>query len=385
MIDKQGLFSRVYGCIVGGTIGDAFGGVVEGYSAEEMLKTIGSDWLEEFLPYPTGWVDERNPAPWRCVGNYHWLGTWEIGAPRGTGTDDTRGNHIFLEAVIRNKGVVNSELLALEWMDHYSRREEHYPTHPDFAEMHLRRAFQQSFEYLRLRQLPGGEVARACGVNERPGRGLGASATGLISLAFVGLLCANDPDQAYCRAFELAFYDHGYGRDATAMLAAMVSAAVGGQATAREAIETGMSTNPFGWKRRVMEEWCRRLIELADTATSDRDLVYALARESAEVHGFDAKDILGAPAAAVYYANGDMLRSLLIAGNHRSLDGEGNFIHLRDSDCLASVAGALIGALNGIEAFPEDWVGDVLEANKRINNIDIEANARRFYEAVYGA
>jgi len=382
VIDKQGLFSRVYGCIVGGTIGDAFGGVVEGARAEDMLKTIGTDWLEDFLPYPTGWVDERNPAPWRCVGNFHWLGTWEIGAPRGTGTDDTRGNHIFLEAVIRNKGVVNSELLALEWMDHYSRREEHYPAHPDFAEMHLRRAFQQSFEYLRLRYIPGGEAAWASRAHGRQGYPGGQ---GLISLAFAGLLCANDPEQAYRRAFELGFLDYGYGRDATAMMAAMISAAIGGEVTAREMIEIGLTTNPFGWQQRVMEQWVRRMVELADAPTSDRDLVYALAPEAAEVGGFDARDILGAPAAAVYYANGDMLRSLVIAGNHRSLDVEGNFIHLRDSDCLASVAGALVGALNGIEAFPEDWVADVLEANKRINNIDIEANARRFYEAVYGA
>ena len=382
-MDDRALFSRVYGCMVGGTIGDAFGGVVEGYRAEEMLKTIGSDWLDDFLPYPTGWVDERNPAPWRCVGNYHWLGTWEIGAPRGTGTDDTRYNHVFLEAVIRNRGIVNSELLALECMDHYTRREEHYPAHPDFAEMHWRRRAAQSFEYLRLRHIPGGEVAWASGVNERPGRGPGAGAGGLISLAFAGLLCANDPGEAYRRAFELAFLDHGYGRDATAMLAAMISAAIGGEVSAREMIEIGLRTNPFGWQRRVIEEWCRRMIELADAATSDRDLVYALAREVAEVHGFDARDILGAPVAAVYYANGEILRSLSIASNHRDLDGDGNFKKLRDVDCTAGVAGALVGALNGIEAFPKDWVADTLEANKRINNIDIESNARRFYEAVY--
>jgi len=53
-------------------------------------------------------------------------------------------------------------------------------------------------------------------------------------------------------------------------------------------------------------------------------------------------------------------------------------------DCTGSVAGALVGVLNGVHAFPKDWVDDVLTANKQVYGIDIESNARQFCDAVYG-
>ncbi|NIQ99315.1 MAG: hypothetical protein GTN78_03830, partial [Gemmatimonadales bacterium] len=62
---------------------------------------------------------------------------------------------------------------------------------------------------------------------------------GLISLAFVGLLYVGEPEEAYEKAYELAYYDLAYARDTTAMMAAMVSAALGGQISGREMVEIG--------------------------------------------------------------------------------------------------------------------------------------------------
>ncbi|NIQ99311.1 MAG: hypothetical protein GTN78_03810, partial [Gemmatimonadales bacterium] len=89
------------------------------------------------------------------------------------------------------------------------------------------------------------------------------------------------------------------------------------------------------------------------------------------------------PVAALYYSDGDPIRTIVMAVNDRDLDDDGNFVRLRDVDCTGSVAGALVGALNGIEAFPEDWVFDTISANKKAYGIDLESNARRFYETVY--
>jgi hypothetical protein len=75
----------------------------------------------------------------------------------------------------------------------------------------------------------------------------------------------------------------------------------------------------------------------------------------------------------------------VMSANDRTLGDDGRFIALRDVDCTGSVAGALVGALNGVQAFPKDWVDDVISANKQVYDIDIEANARRFCETVYGA
>lgn len=47
------------------------------------------------------------------------------------------------------------------------------------------------------------------------------------------------------------------------------------------------------------------------------------------------------------------------------------------------VTGAIVGAINGIDAFPEDWVNAVISANMDVYGFNIEQNARRFYNAVY--
>jgi len=44
----------------------------------------------------------------------------------------------------------------------------------------------------------------------------------------------------------------------------------------------------------------------------------------------------------------------------------------------------IVGALHGVDPFPDRWVDAVLAANKEVYGIDIESTARRFYEAVYG-
>jgi ADP-ribosylglycohydrolase len=186
------------------------------------------------------------------------------------------------------------------------------------------------------------------------------------------------------KALELDYNDLGYAKDATAMMAAMISAALGG-ANAQEMIQVGLTTDPhhFG-ENRIMAQWVRRLMQATVSATNDRVAVLALARTVSTRHPFDPVDVLGVPVAALHYTNAHPLRSICIAANDRDVDAQGNLVKLRDNDCTAGVAGALVGALRGIEAFPTDWVRDTLAANKAVYAIDIEHNARRFYELVYG-
>jgi ADP-ribosylglycohydrolase len=368
MVDAQ-LYSRVYGCMLGSAIGDSFGAVVEFRSAEEVQRIAGSHWVDRFLPF-----SEVFPA-------LHPLGTWEACPPRGTGTDDTRNNHVFAECVIRNNGRINSQLLAMEYVERYRDRERFYPKHPDLAEQHYRSAHELACAHLGMRETPGGMPGWAVNArgNDFP------MLLGLISLAFAGLLHRDDPEAAYVSAFELDFTDVGYAKDATAMMAAMVSTALGGEVTAREIIDTGLHVDPFGYgEERIMARRLRQLIEVADQATDDRGLVTALAREVATLHPYDPIDVLGVPVAAAWFADGDPLRTIVMAANDRDVDEEGNLVSLRDVDCTGGVAGAIVGALNGAEAFPQDWVADTLRANRELYGIDIESNARRFCEAVYG-
>jgi ADP-ribosylglycohydrolase len=358
--------------MVGSAIGDAFGAVAEFFSAERLQRTIGSQWLEDFLPYSADFPTDP-------------FGVWQVGPPRGTGTDDTRNNQIVVECVIRNRGYVNSQLLAIEYVERYRDLDRIPLAHQALAERHYRWAYDWSCAYLGMRELPSGEslLGTSQAGNTYP------MLAGLISLAFAGLLYCGEPEKAYLKAMELDFNDTGYAKDATAMMAAMVSAALGG-AKAREMIQIGLATDPYNYgENRIMAQWVRRLIHATESIASgaaalDRAAVLALAREVGTRHPFDTVDVLGMPVAAVHYTHGDPIRSIIIAANDRDVDAQGNLIKLRDNDCTGGVAGALVGALHGIEAFPDDWVRDTLAANKAVYGIDIEHNARRFYDLVYG-
>ena len=367
------LHSRILGCMVGSAIGDAFGGPVEFLSGEELEALTGKCWVDEFLPYPV----EREPHP---------LGIWSAGAPRGTGTDDTRNNHIFAECVIRNRGTVDSHLLAIEYIQRYRDRELFYPDHVELAERQYRWMHERSCAYLGMRELPSGAPAWAVSAygSGRP------TLAGLISLAFAGLLYQEEPEQAYVKAFELSFLDLGYARDATAMMAAMVSAALGGGVSGREMVNIGLETNPFGlgetvFAPRVLVEEIGELLQLCSGLDDDKALIDALAHEVASRHPYDPIDILGVPMAAIHHCDGDPVRSIIMAANDRGLTDDGGLAGLRDVDCTAGVAGALVGALHGVEAFPQDWVADAMGANRETYGIDLAENASRFCEAVYGA
>lgn len=361
------LYDRILGCMLGSAIGDSFGAVVEFADSDRVRRTAGSDWVDEFLPFPEDY-------------GTHPAGVWEVGPPRGTGTDDTRFNHIFAECVVRNGGAINSQLLAIEYLERYRDRATFYPRHADLAERWLNRIYEKSCAYLGMKELSSG---RPSWVVATQGDSF-PILWGLISLAFAGLLYVGEPEKAYEKAYELAYCDLAYARDATAMMAAMVSAALEGKVSGREMVEIGLNTNPFEFTRRFAAREIRQLVELADGAKDDRALVDAIGAKVRHRHGFDPIDVLGQPAAAVYFCDGDPVRSIVMAANDRDVDEEGNLLQLRDVDCTAGVAGALVGALHGAGAFASDWVADTLEANKKIYGIDIEANAQRFHQAVYG-
>ena len=88
--------------------------------------------------------------------------------------------------------------------------------------------------------------------------------------------------------------------------------------------------------------------------------------------------------AIIRYTNRDPARSIIMAANHRIVDANENLIQLRDVDCVAMVTGAIVGAMNGLHAFPPEWVENAISANRDVYGFNIEQNAREFYRAVYG-
>jgi len=58
-------------------------------------------------------------------------------------------------------------------------------------------------------------------------------------------------------------------------------------------------------------------------------------------------------------------------------------VRYEDIDCYGSIAGALAGAFAGVDAFPPDMLAQVVESNKRVHGIDLEAAIERFVQRFY--
>jgi ADP-ribosylglycohydrolase len=380
------LYRRVLGSIVGATIGDAIGIVVEFRTRDFVLRYLdGADWVDDMLD-----MTEHGVHP---------AGLWRENPPAGTGTDDTRLNHIFLECVINNHGHISSQLLATEYVERCRHLDRYYPEHQGLARDFLAYHYPRACLHLGIT-----EVEEAYGKPLLPAYRHEMNSfpmlVGLLTCQSAGLLFEGDPAQAYLKAAEIAFFDTGYARDATAMLAAVVSAALAeGQVSGRDISDVGIATNPLEiggaegkWRRLVTTDWLfpnapclERFFEIVDTAGGEREAIAGLARAAEGLHPFDSLDVFGVPLACVRFTDGDPVRSILMAANHRRVDENGELIGMRDVDCTAMIAGVIVGALHGVDAFPDRWVDAILAANKEVYGIDIESTARRFYEAVHGA
>ncbi len=373
------LKDKVMGCIIGATIGDSIGAVFEFRPKEFVLKHLGGrDWVDEMYEFV-----EMGTHP---------MGLWRANPPGGTGTDDTRLMHIFIDCLVKNKGRINSQLLAMEYVDRWTRLEEIYPTeYHDLARRQLRAYTQSSAAHLGMSEFGDLQVAPAYRVSMRKAPHL----WGLLTCQPAGLLCGASPEEAYLAAAEIDYFDIGYARDATAMLAAIVAAALGDEAgSAREVLQAGIETNPFGIESRPLlsegtwlypdEPSITRWLRIADEARSEREAMIDLARSAASVHPFNCLDILGVAIACTHFCKGDVRGSILMAANHRRVDEKGELVQMRDIDCTAMMAGVIVGAINGLSAFPKEWVEKAVAANKEVYGFDIMENAEAFYRAVYG-
>jgi ADP-ribosylglycohydrolase len=186
----KNLLDRVYGCLVGGAIGDALGAPVEGWYYQDIRSKYGK--LEEFLPFDTG---------------------YSVGAP-GTITDDTVLRHLLSLAVVRKQGRVTPDDYARVWLEKMNPN---------------RLWLSERIVLLKLQ------------VGMDPWEsGLGSPPAGCASMAIapVGVINAGNPAQAYQDGFNIAFVNQeGPNRDGAATLAAAVAAAFVPGATVESIIQ----------------------------------------------------------------------------------------------------------------------------------------------------
>ncbi|WHM39174.1 ADP-ribosylglycohydrolase family protein [Streptomyces sp. BPTC-684] len=347
------LEDRITGALVGAAVGDALGGPVEGYTPEQIVERHGG--RVHGIVGPWHGDDWRTARP---IAPYH----------KGDGhvTDDTLMTH----ALIRVYEKVRDHLDAYAIADHLV---------PDLI-AHPRWIPELEAETLPLHRIFLAEkwlVARLHYGHVDPreaGTGNIVNCGAAMYMAPVGLVNAANPAAAYAEALEVAApHQSSYGREAAGVFAAAVAAACAPDATATAVVDTCLSLAKDGTHAAIEA--------VAETASAHTDFESALAPLRAAVTPFDTvgpdyrAPSLGARRPSRLHAIEELpiaLGMLLVADGDYRTAVLGAVNYGRDCDSIATMAGALAGALRGEAPIPAAWPKQIAEASR----LDLHAPAR---------
>ena len=181
------LEDRIYGCLLGGLIGDAMGAPTEGKTYQQIAETYGPQGVTDFS---------------------------------GVGTDDTAIREQLIDAILKSGGDVTCDHFAQSFIDHRRRNYRLWF-------IPVRNAFHKFEAGLRLPAYAGWDNMQ--------------SSSTAMSISPMGIINACDPRRAVLETLDVASLIHngasGFCRDAACAMAAAVAAAFLPDATPDTVIE----------------------------------------------------------------------------------------------------------------------------------------------------
>lgn len=321
--DTIRLRSRFAGCLLGGAVGDAIGAPVEFLSRREILAAFG----------PSGITGHA-----RAYGGL------------GRITDDTQMTLFTAEGLIRSRvrGCFRGTTTIAGVTAHAYQRwleTQGVPALRRFGFENDPTGWLFSHPELHSRRAPGNTCLSALrNMTElgAPARNDSKGCGGVMRVAPVGLFGANGglyPDEVFATARELAALTHGHpsGSLPAGVLAVMVMRLAQGDSLTTALAAARVELVTYADHRETLAA-----LELAEQLAAEGvEPQKAIPRLG---EGWVAEEAL---AIAVYCAlvARDFRHALLLAVNH---DG--------DSDSTGSIVGNLLGARDGVEVIPQEWL-----------------------------
>ncbi|MEU2058747.1 ADP-ribosylglycohydrolase family protein [Streptomyces sp. NPDC013455] len=339
----HGLAERITGALVGAAVGDALGGPVEGYSPDRIAERHGGRVRGVVGPWHgDAWRTARPIAP------YH----------KGDGhvTDDTLMTHALVRVYDRVRDHLDAYAIAEHLVPDLMTTPRWIPELEAEA-LPLHRLFLAE-KWLVARLAYGHADPREAGVGNIVNCGAA------MYMAPVGLVNAAHPAAAYAEALDVAgAHQSSYGREAAGVFAAAVAAATAPGATPDSVVAVCLSLAKDG-TRAAIETVC-------EVAAGFRDFESALAPLRAAVAPYDTvgPDYRAPSLAARRPSRLHSIEELPIALGMLVVSG-GDYRHAvlgsvnygRDCDSIATMAGALAGALGS--PVPEEWAKTVADASR---------------------
>ncbi len=333
-------------------------------------------------------------------------GTWKHNLPAGGTTDDTRWKKVTVEYALTQKlpqlvpnafadhliGQYQAEIKAL-------KNTEGFDPEP-YEEGLMRMAWLQEWAKVAKPYRDKDMVGYADALSKFYGGEM--TCAGMLYSPVVGACVPGKPVLAYEQAYNLAFFDIGYARDLTALVAAMTSAGFDPEATPESVMNVVRYVDPKGYfKSRLVGRRAFSFYQAAASIAYD----FQNATEASLPAGFVVPATWRGLSALDYYrltqayARLDELNEdlpfhsaeiLLIAQTAllcHAFDFEKSMAFIinygRDNDTAGAVAGAILGAYWGADALPEVQSKLVTEVCKTQLGIDLEKLARDMTEKIY--
>ena len=293
------LHGRAFACLLAGLVGDAMGTPTENLEPDQIEERFG--WVTEFS---------------------------------GAGTDDSLMKDLLSDALVQTAGYATADDWAAQITAQQARIRER------------RDKFFASVLHL-VGKLRYGYSPRELSDGNMP------SSSSAMAIAPVGIVNAGHPRAAAAQAQELASLIHtgavGFCQDGAAAVAASIAVAMQPGATVAEVVDAATA-----YLKPTSGALMRGLI---------LDAV-ALARETGEYRAFraayharfrqtiacDSRETIPATIAICLLAGGDTVKAVEQGANFG-----------RDSDTIATMAGAICGAFGGSPSIPESWLAQMPE------------------------
>jgi ADP-ribosylglycohydrolase len=298
------LENKIYGCLLGGLVGDAMGAPVEGQTWQQIEERYGTDGVTDFA---------------------------------GVGTDDTAIREQLIHAILTHNGYISCDEFA--------------------ATFHGFRAANYGKWWVPVRNMFH-KLDSGVALPVDAGYGNTPSSSSAMAISPMGILNAGNPRQAALETFDVAGVIHsgpsGFCRDAACALAAPVAAAFRREASVLAMVEAATAyLHPVSGREMIdCIHKARDAMRQTQTYATFRDWCYS---HWLRAEMCDSRETVPVALALFELAEGEPERAVGYSVNFG-----------RDADTIGTMVGGLCGALHGASGLPAAWVQKV-EANPAVH------------------
>lgn len=381
IIEEKTYHNKILGLLIGSAIGDAMGAPTEMWSRNDIRTEYGFvDRLDTMVRAPSA------------------EGTWKYNLPAGGTTDDTRWKKLFVSYAIDQRW---PNLKSTDFAEHIIKK---YKTDIDalkatkgfdpqpYEENLMKMAWLQEWALVADAYAKNDMISYSDALSKFYGGEM--TCAGMLYSPLIGACVPGDPEGSYNTAYDLSFFDIGYARDITSLVAAMVSQAFDSTADKKSLINVIRTVDPNQYfKSRLVGRTSYRFYQTANNIVSAsknltlNDLpdnfkiprewnsldplsylqlshAYTLLDKYNQDMPFHSAEIYLITLTSMLYTDFDFEKTMEFIVNYG-----------RDNDTVAAIAGAILGAYYGADHLPDNTVMQILKVNKKHLGTDLEKMA----------